>query len=345
VKRHGKPKSRSKPKRNPNTEQIAKIIRHLRQTLPGDVSQQKFADLLGVRRTTVSSWDRAQNVPSVAVALRIAGLMPDPRRIAHFLDLVGVDQRATADVVTDLGRKHFVVPEGNQVAAILPAAETAGTPRPLKSDLLLQPELVGDPSSKRYFTATTGASTLGFEPGDLLLLDVSAASLRSPSPFWGKRVLVEFRSRSRGPYEPGLTYEVGRLELAGPYLGPSGNFYAAVLHRWSDEPPRTSVLPGLRTAARTVAERLRGARDELGAARAKLMEPSPTAENLGFAEPAWLGTWEPEAGNRVPSRKRGTGGPSEADRACASMRLRGGVRILGRVIGWIEVRGGESGRA
>lgn len=338
--KRGKLNVRTTMKRNPNAKEIAKIIRDLRESLPGDVSQQRFARMLGVKRTTVSSWDQAQNVPSVAVALRIAGLMKDTRQIGHFLDLVGVNQSAVADMVTDLSRKHFVVPEGGQMAAILPVAETVGSPRKPKLDLLLQPELVGNPSSKRYFKPSSSASTLGFGPEDLLLLDVAAATLRSPSPFWGKRILVEFRSKSAGPYEPALTYEVGRLELAGPYRGASGNFYAAALFRWSDEPPRPSAIPGLRKAARALAMALREGGDEQGAARAELMEAPPTAENLGFAEPTWLGTWEAEAGNRTsPQQPESAEALSEAQKARAGLRLKEGVRILGRVIGWIEPQG------
>jgi transcriptional regulator with XRE-family HTH domain len=322
---------------------VGRLVRKLRDSR--GLTQGDLGRLLGVGRTAVSAWEKGDNVPRGPAALRIAALMPDENAAATFLALVGVDQESMAGIVHDIGSKKPAATKPFEMVEILPAQESAGAAQLLKGPLTLDAEVAGDPRSKRYFVAPQHASTLGFEPQDILLLEALAPSAGVPPALWDKRVLVEYRARREAPYYPELTYEVGRLILAH-YPGDKRFFYVAELHLWSDAPPRPPAFPGLQIASRTIAKKLLESGDKAGARRALLMEPSPTPENLGFRSPTWLGTWSPRKSTRGASRPASAGAdPAEIQRARESLKLHEGIRILGRVVGWLEPQGLENEEA
>lgn len=202
----------SSAKREPS---LAVRIYELRSKL--GKNQTEFAELLGVAQTRVSDWESGKTTPSAASYLRLGDLLSYPES-AWFYAKAGVNMEAMIAVA-----EHLLKERG----APLSADEFIRIPlEGGEAPIALRSELVPNPLSTRCVRVDRDSSV--FAAGDIVVLDDSAtAGPDDPlQPFWKQVVLIEFPQQGDvdRDWPRGLSF--GRLDYR---KGPNPLYWVAEL--------------------------------------------------------------------------------------------------------------------
>ena len=309
--------------------EIAERVKKLRAEL-GDLTQEQFADRLGLARAAVSQWEAESREPTPEAYLKLG--------------------MAAKESDT---RRWFWQQSGFDVDKLLLAAA-----QELKSPLesLAEPLVGPIPSGARIYKVDESVAG-AFAPGDVFLLE-PAADPQDPKPLWGQLVLVKFEGKAPSDWM-GWTDDlyVGRLRYAPytPHLGrilyyqasliplneSEARYGVPVVGGWTHAGPPKEPVPG---SAREVAQQ------EVGIARARRQELWERAAQRGGAimeegELAEAGRLRAEAETRL-----GYAEQAEMEEAVKEAKLQApekiklypGALILGRVIAWFPTRKGKA---
>lgn len=284
------------------------MIKRLREELL-KLTQAEFGERLGVGKTAVSMWESGDNVPPAETCLKLASLagFPDSLRLLEQAGLKKNDLLHIAnDVLTDRGVSTAV---GDRI--VIPVetigGEEAGAP------IEVPASFVPHPLSTRAVLLDKKLARIAFAPGDLLVVDESAAADHTAGLERLRDQIVVFQFPPRGegieprdwwrwPREGGIL--LGRLCFKAYF--PQRLTWMATLGPFSDVRPTWNVSD-----------------DVILVGSWQYPDPHPAPESADEAERMKQAAYE-EAKEQAPSR----------------LRLRTGCHILGRGIAWFS-RAGE----
>jgi len=205
-------------KKNPiHKSETSRRIYALRKLM--DLSQEDFAEKLGVGRIAAVYWESGRSKPSAETYIAMAKVARefDPSSAVWFWEQVGVDRDALRDLLPEFNRlseeaenrvrnatEHAVdsivrVPLLRKVCDI--KAPTFASEDQIEAWLPLPALLVPNPTKTCCLWAPKGVRSLGLGSKDLLVIDSSDVPLEQ---LWGKMVIAEHQ-------KTGLSY-AGFLE-------------------------------------------------------------------------------------------------------------------------------------
>lgn len=288
------------------TSDIASWIVKLR----GNEKRSAFARKLGVPRTALIAWESGTYKPQLNDCLKMTYLIPSVAEKIAFLEAAGISPLALADLALAL-EKESVVATGSHDLVLLRPLWGKGKPLPLPMPIAT------NAASSRYLRVDESLAVLDAELGDILLLDVSGTEASGVSHFLDQRLLVEFE-KEPSVSVPLKTYEIGRLFLRRGYEGDLGVTFEAQFYRWADDLHETQSAHEIAAGPRTPS---------------MPMKRLPWDSRLAYPDPKILGTWSTSS----TLSKRQPGALDHLfQRAQRELKLRAGVRIIGRLAGWIR---------
>ena len=272
------------------------------QSLRGDMSQTKFADLLHVQQTTVSAWETEDNVPSPEALMNLAKLAPDSEKLWYW-EQAGMDKQAILSIAEKILQERGAPPVKGEILR-LPSIRRSAQGE--EKEVGTRPEFapaIPNPLSTKHYILESPEQIRGIETNKIeAILDVSDVGPQLFLPYWDKAVLIELanlRPEQRSDFSTHWGWQAG-LYMGKMRLKEPGNglFYANL------EP-----FTGMRLAERA---------------------------NVRIGIP--LGFWD--AQNAADAKTLMATGASYFDpkktreRAKAEVRPHPGCTILGRVIKW-----------
>lgn len=177
-----------------------------------DLSQEGFAEKLGVGRIAAVHWESGRTKPSAETYIAMAKVAKefDPSSAVWFWEQVGVDREALRDLLPEFNRlsmqaeqrardvtEHAVndvvkVPLLRKVASI--KAPTFASDDQIEAWLPLPALLVPNPTKTSCLWGPQGMTSLSLGGKDLLVIDSSEVNF---DQLWGKMVIVERQSSGR----------------------------------------------------------------------------------------------------------------------------------------------------
>jgi transcriptional regulator with XRE-family HTH domain len=194
------------------------------KALRGSMSQARFAELLGVSQTAVSTWEVEENVPSPEAWLGLAKLAPDPDKL-WFWQQAGVDLEEMLSLSEKILKERGTPPKSTEVNR-LPRLRTAAGGKEDPGPLLILPaEFTPNRGSTKWFALGEKNATFPVKPGDIAVVDTSHAGAQDLvlSPFFNTVVLMEFKSESAHEGLPRGLFMGQLLSRRGP---PAFTWYA-----------------------------------------------------------------------------------------------------------------------
>jgi transcriptional regulator with XRE-family HTH domain len=193
----------------PNSEASQRIFA-LRKLM--DLSQEGFAEKLGVGRIAAVHWESGRTKPSAETYIAMAKVAKqfDSSSAVWFWEQVGVDRDALRDLLPEFNRlsmqaeqrvrdvtEHAVddavrVPLLRKVASI--KAPTFASDDQIEAWLPLPALLVPNPTKTSCLWGPQGMTSLSFGGKDLLVIDSSDVPIEQ---LWGKMVIVERQSSGK----------------------------------------------------------------------------------------------------------------------------------------------------
>ncbi len=182
--------------------EVVKRVKALRKAL--DMNQLEFAKHGGFPQSRVSEWESGK-APSADAYIRLGNLASHPDNL-WFWEQAGLTPQALVAAASKVMRERFSAPPESEIVRV-PAYDDLSAAG-FASMLALPAKLVPNPGTAYFLRFTEKHDpSLGFQCGDILILDTQDAGSPCLKPFFGHMIVV------------GNAHKEGQEKLERPLMG------------------------------------------------------------------------------------------------------------------------------